>query len=374
MAGRAVDLESISRARAVIDRAGLSGLVLTTPGAVAWATGGLNTPIDRSAGLDTIWVAIGPSTVRLLTTNVEHPRLAAEWAVDDTCGISSAPWWDGAAMVKAAASALDADPARIGSDGHPGFGHDVSVALIEDRLALSPAQQTSLGTLAREATDVVESALRAWTPGESDHAVAARIAEGVESRGGQCPVLLVGGDDRVVRFRHPVAVGSPISRLAMAVLVASRGGQHVALTRFASAGALDDDLMARLAVVRSIQQDVVTACRPGATVGHVMTALADSYDRHGAPGQWRDHYQGGPIGYAQREFEIAPIQTSSHWWDVELPTGCAVAFNPSIRGGAKDEDTFLLSDDGPRWITCSGRWPTTGNPDFPRPAVLNIDN
>jgi antitoxin VapB len=116
------------------------------------------------------------------------------------------------------------------------------------------------------------------------------------------------------------------------------------------------------------------ACRPGATVGEVMTILADSYDRRGAGGQWRDHYQGGPIGYAQREFEIAPVQTSSPWWDVALPNGCAVAFNPSIRGGAKDEDTFLITDEGPSWITRSTDWPTTEDPNFPRPAVLTIEN
>jgi antitoxin VapB len=369
-----VDPESIDRARAVLDRAGLSGLVLTSPGAVAWATGGLNTPIDRSAGTDTVWVAIGPSTVSLVTTNVEHPRLVAEWASDESCPVAFAPWWDGYAMVKAAASAIDVDPARIGSDGHPGFGHDVSPLLTLERLALSAAQQASLEALARESTEVVESALRAWSPGEPDHAVAARIAEGVEAFGGQCPVLLVGGDDRVMRFRHPVAIGAPITRVAMAVLVASRGGQHVALTRFASAGRLDQDLAARLGVARGIQQDVVMACRPGATVGEVMTILADSYDRRGAGGQWRDHYQGGPIGYAQREFEIAPVQTSSPWWDVALPNGCAVAFNPSTGGGAKDEDTFLITDEGPSWITRSTDWPTTEDPNFPRPAVLTIEN
>jgi len=371
---RPVDLESIDRARAVLDRTGLPGLVLTSPGAVAWATGGLNTPIDRSAGTDTVWVAIGPSTVSLVTTNVEHPRLMAEWGSDDTCPITVAPWWDGDAMIEAAASAMGADPASIGSDGHPGFGHDISLLLTTERLALSAAQQAALETLARESTGVVESALRAWTPGETDDAVASRIAGGVEAFGGQCPVLLVGGDDRVMRFRHPVAIGAPITTLAMAVLVASRGGQHVALTRFASAGTLDHDLAARLGVARGIQQDVVTACRPGATVGEVMTILADSYDRRGAGAEWRDHYQGGPIGYAQREFEIAPVQTSSPWWDVALPNGCAVAFNPSVRGGAKDEDTFLITDDGPRWITRSADWPTTDDPNFPRPAVLTIEN
>ena len=371
---RPIDPEAIARVRALIDRDGLAGMVLTTPGAVAWATAGINTPIDRSAGTDTIWVAIGPASTALITTNVEQPRLAVDLAFDQECALMDAPWWDGDAMVRAAATAIGADPVRIGSDGHPGFGHDATVSLTIDRLALTSRQQQCMDDLACESAHVVESALRSWRPGETDHAIAARIAEGVERFGGQGPVLLVGGDDRVLRFRHPVAVGAPVNRLVMAVLVASRGGQHVALTRFASVGRVDINLADRLRVTQDIQADVVTACTPGSTVGAVMTTLADSYDRHGRGGAWREHYQGGPIGYAQREFEIAPVQTSSAWWDVTLPVGCAVAFNPSVAGGAKDEDTFLMTDDGPRWITRTESWPTTSHTGFPRPAVLDIEN
>jgi Xaa-Pro dipeptidase len=374
VSSRPVDREAIDRVRALIDRLGLGGVVLTTPGSVAWATAGINTPIDRSAGTDTIWVAIGPSITALVTTNVEQPRLAVDLAFDQDCVLVSAPWWDAEALVTAAASALGADPASLASDGHPGFGRDASFALTVERLAMTARQQQSLTDLACESAHVVEAALAGWRPGQTDHAIAARIAEGVERFGGQCPVLLVGGDERVLRFRHPVAVGLPINRLAMAVLVASRGGQHVALTRFASAGRIDMTLADRMGVTREIQKDVVTSCVPGASVGAVMTTLADSYDRHGHGGAWRDHYQGGPIGYAQREFEIAPVQTAAPWWDVALPVGCAVAFNPSVAGGAKDEDTFLITDEGPRWITRTDSWPTTGDASFPRPAVLDIEN
>ena len=51
-------------------------------------------------------------------------------------------------------------------------------------------------------------------------------------RAGIVPVcLIVGGDDRLERFRHPLADGSAMHRQAMAVLVGMRHGLHVALTR-----------------------------------------------------------------------------------------------------------------------------------------------
>ena len=365
---------ALGRVRGVLARTGLSGAVLTTPGMVAWATDGLNAPIDRSAGTDVVWVAIGTDSVAIVTTNVEGPRLAAESEPDRACPIVTAPWWDADAMVAAAVGSLGCDRADVGADGHGGFAQDLTVLLTAQRMHLTEDQRRSLGVLGFESAAAVESALRTWRPGETDRDIAARIAAAVESFGGQCPVLLVGGDQRVRRFRHPVAIGAPVKDLVMAVLVASRGGQHVALTRFAAKGPVDQGLQADLEVARSIHYDVLSACTPDATLGRVMTRLADSYARRGHPDAWRDHYQGGPIGYAQRECEIAPVQADSPWWHLTLPEGSAVAFNPSLAGGAKDEDTFVLTADGPHWITRTPHWPTTTDSPFPRPIVLDIEN
>ena len=83
---------------------------------------------------------------------------------------------------------------------------------------------------------------------------------------------------------------------------------------------------------------------------------SSSYAREGAPGGWTGHYQGGPIGYAQREFEIAPVQQGSRWYATPVAYGHAVAWNPSLPGGAKAEDTYLVSETGlHRVTTAAGR-------------------
>ena len=218
----------------------------------------------------------------------------------------------------------------------------------------------------------MQSALRTWRPGETDRAVAARIAAGVEAVGAQAPVLLVGGDDRLRRFRHPVAVGQPLHSTVMAVLVASRDGLHVALTRYASAGLPDQQLATDLERVRRIHRGALAACRPGVAAGDVLAALAAGYAGEGAEGAWREHYQGGPIGYAQREFEIAPGQVASPWWATPLPAGCAVAWNPSLAGGAKDEDTYLITHDAVEAVTVTTDWPLADDQQPARPAVLIV--
>ena len=109
--------------------------------------------------------------------------------------------------------------------------------------------------------------------------------------------------------------------------------------------------------------------------GQALSALDAGYAREGAAGGWAGHYQGGPIGFAQREFEIAPCQHDSRWYSTRIEAGHAVAWNPSLPGGAKAEDTYLVHPSGMERVTTGrGAWPVEDGDDVvpPRPAVLEV--
>jgi Xaa-Pro dipeptidase len=355
----------------VLTRRQLPGIVLTGPAAVAWASAGGSLPVDRTANVDPVWWAVAPDQPPIaVSTDVEGARLRME-ALRGVEVVTTG-WWDPQDLVTAAAKALGASADELGSDGHPAFGHDVSHDLVAIRLTLSDAEQAALRRLGHDAAAAVEEAVRHWRPGDTDLDVAATIAAAVERIGARAPVLLVGGDERVEQFRHPVAVGAPMHRLVMAVLVAEREGLHVACTRYA-ATTINDDLATGLALSQQVHRAVLAAHGTApVSVGSVVTALADAYRAAGHADAWREHYQGGPIGYAQREFELAPGQEDSPWWDHLIGPGTAVAWNPSLAGGAKDEDTYLLTDLGPELITTTGQWPTDDH-SLPRPAVWRTD-
>jgi Xaa-Pro dipeptidase len=188
-------------------------------------------------------------------------------------------------------------------------------------------------------------------------------------------VLIVGGDDRLERYRHPMAVGAKVSRLVMAVAVARRAGLHVAATRIASAAPAEPGYAALRRKVLAIEDAVLGACTPGATYGTVLSALDGAYAAAGSPGGWSGHYQGGPIGFAQREFEIAPGQAGSRWYRQPVAAGHAIAWNPSLPGGAKSEDTYLVTAEaGLVRLTVAPGWPTEHSDERqpPRPAVLEV--
>lgn len=354
----------LAAARGLIERSDIAALALQRTDGVAWITGGLTNRIEPGNPASAAWVVVTPDAAHVITTNVELPRLQAESGLD-AFELHGVDWYEDSGFVALAEELADAPAARIG-----GLGVDVSDDLVELRLALEPAEQARLGTLAADTTAALEGAAREWTPGEADLAVQARVAARLEAKGAFGACLIVGGDDRVERFRHPLAAGAPVRRLLMTVVVAERQGLHVAATRFASAGPLVSGVRSARRAASNVERAVLDASKVGATYGEALTALAAGYARAGCPDAWREHYQGGPIGYRQREFEIVPLQVESRWFGTPISAGTALAWNPSVAGGGKCEDTYLVEDHGVRRLTVSEDWPLENG----RPGVLDIVN
>jgi antitoxin VapB len=358
----------LARLRSWLAEQQLAGLVLLGSDAIAWLTGGLTCAIERGAPTAPLRVVLTPERCVALTTNVEQPRLAAE-AELDSLGIEleAAPWYDELELRRRTLALAGASTSQLACDRDTSLGRACEEELIELRLALSRREREALAALGSDTASALEGALRAWRPGQRDFELQARVERELERRGAFAPCLIVGGDERVERYRHPLASGAVMERIVMAVAVAERGGLHVAATRFVSEGRLSEAQRRVHRDARSVEEEMLAACVPGATYGEVMLACARGYRDVGQPEAWREHYQGGPIAYRQREFELVPTQRSSRWFDTPLTLGHAVAWNPSLAGGGKVEDTYLLEQEGLRRLTDSGSWPLLGG----RPAVLD---
>jgi Xaa-Pro aminopeptidase len=358
----------LARVRAWLDHRGIEALVLAGVDTVAWLSGGLTNPIERGAAVSPLWLVVTREHVAAVTTNVERPRIEAEAKLDELdISLHDTPWFERDAFVGAAEELAGRERSLLASD-LAGFGSRCDEDLVALRLQLLEPEQERLALLGRNAAAALEEALREWRPGEPDRDTQARIVERLERTGAFTACLIVGGDERVERFRHPLACGAPTTRFVMAVVVAERGGLHAAATRFAAAGPLPERVRDARAAALAVESEMLKACCRGSTYGDVLVACERAYAEVGRPGAWREHFQGGPVGYRQREFEIAPTQTGSRWFATPVEPGHAVAWNPSVRGGGKSEDTYLVEDGGLRRLTDSGDWPLSDG----RPAVLDV--
>jgi Xaa-Pro aminopeptidase len=337
-------------------------LLLTTPASVNWRTGGLSDPIDVTSSSDPVWVIETNTGSALITNEIEAPRLEHDFRVSALgWEVLTVPWFDDEARLARACEYANVERPGLLSDTTD-VGHNVKDVLTRARLVLNEAEREDLRDLGTLAGTALGVGMDAWRPGiTTDFEVASAISAALESEGARAVCLIVGGDDRLRAFRHPLAVGDVVKDALMAVVVAKRAGMHVAATRLCTRSA-DDEIVTLMKSLGSINDAIVEASLPGGTWGDTMIALALAYDDAGYHGAWREHFQGGPIGFEQREFELAPTQFDSPFWSVERRAGTAVAWNPSLRGGAKIEETYLIGRESLELLTATPSWPLVDGP------------
>lgn len=321
--------------RALLDRRGDAAAFLTTRRNFAWLTAGGTGHVVQSSEASIAGVLVTQEAAVVITQNIEVGRLVDEELTGLGLEIVSVPWWE--------PDAMEAEVARrLASRDRPAVDADLEPELCLVRSVLSPLDRHRMAELGRLAGGAVDATLAMVQPGMTEDEVVAALLSRLP--GVRAPVVLAAADERIAHYRHPLPTETPIRSRLMLVLVAERWGLHVALTRFRELTTPAPDLARRIEAVGNVQTAMHSASRPGATFGDVVAAARAAYADAGFPEEWRDHHQGGSIGYQPRERVALPGDTTV------IEAAMALAWNPSI-AGVKAEDTIVIVDGGARTVT-----------------------
>jgi antitoxin VapB len=141
------------------------------------------------------------------------------------------------------------------------------------------------------------------------------------------------------------------------------------LTRLIHFGPLSDELKKKSEAVAYIDAKLIKSTQAGKTVSDVFQIMKAAYAKVGFADEWQMHHQGGPAGYASREFLAKE--------DMEIPIGIgqAYAWNPSI-SGCKSEDTILVKESSNEILSVIEGWPTVSvyidGQTIERPQILVV--
>jgi antitoxin VapB len=364
--------EKLDRIRAYLAGSDRSGVLLTRQFNVSWITAGSEDVILRGQDGGFVWALVTPDSAYVIGSNIEANRITAEEGLDELgFEVMGVPWYEGHFS-----SAIDGlcDSSRLANDGE-GPGGGASDELQALRLVLTAGEQERMRQLGGEACTALEEAMGRLSAGMPGTQLAAEVSSRLVARGIFPFGLMVGGDERRARFRHPTTSPAPLERDALVVVVGVRGGLNIALTRTASIGAPDPQLAERHLVACEAEARAIEASRPGATYGQALQAQIEVYEAHGYRDEWRNHTQGGPIGYGAREFGVAPLAAPDRYTEIPVVAGHAIGWNPTVQG-AKSEDTFLVGQNDNEMITNSASWPSVTVPlaagSFERPGILEV--
>jgi Xaa-Pro aminopeptidase len=330
-----MNADAWSRLQQWMHQRNLPHLWLYRPENFAWLTGGDSTVIS---GEGVAFLEATAKSLTLHTSTVEAARLEEE----ETPGLPvvAHPWYS-------------APPLQQPND----VEHDLSRL----RLVLSGYAQEQFRMHGRETAAALGEAVRAAEPPWTEQQLAGVAAARLLARGIQPVVLLVAGEARLFRHRHPLPKDRPLGRLCMVVVCGRRHGLIANATRMRTWG---HPQIARLYEdVLTVEAAALQASQPGVALGQVLEAIRSAYRHIGRAEAFDEHHQGGLAGYRPREFVALPGS------DLTLQPGMAVAWNPSLPG-AKVEDTFLLTSEGLENLTLDPHWPSAVVAGRPRPAVL----
>lgn len=329
--------KALRKLRGWMEERGFPRFVVVRPENFAWLTGGGDNTVAAGEGI--AWLEVEEEKVALHTSRIEVDRLAEEEGVEADEVISH-PWYGMPA---------------------PGVPNDMEYDLTPLRLVLSHEEQGRFRWLGRDAARALGEAMRNAKPHWTERELAGAIGEEALSQGIQPLVLLVAGEERIFKYRHPLPQDRPLGRLCMAVICGRRGGLVANLTRVRSFGHPQAGGFHRL--VLQVEAAALDATQPGATLGEVVAAIQTAYREIGRSEAFEEHHQGGLAGYRPREVIAVPQDSTT------LEAGMVVAWNPSLRG-AKVEDTFLVTEIGLENLTVDPDWPTVELAGRLRPAIL----
>ena len=334
--------EAERKREAALDAAG--PFATSDPATVRWLLCGRGRPVDVASPSPYV-VAIDEDGGRVYYQDIERSRVEREERWEEL-GYEpvSYPWYE-------------PPPVAL---------RDVETAVAPLRRALSGEDADRYRAAGTAAAAAMVATLARLTP-ELTELEAAAILAFEARRHGFVPVVdLAAGEERQPLHRHPLPSAAPLGRHGLLAITAERDGLHLSLTRLFSFGEPPRELVELLHACAEVDAAMLAASRPGVTTGEVLDVAARAYAEQGFPCEWRRHHQGGITGYRGREVFATPAEPT------RLPALCAVAWNPSIAGGAKSEDTALVFTDGVEVITRTPSLAELEVDGLARPAVSQL--
>jgi Xaa-Pro dipeptidase len=338
--------DAIARIRGLMSELDLHAVVLKTRSNFSWVTGGRDNHIIAGSEFGVADLIIFANRVVCVMPSIEEKRIVEEELKDFDCEVMAPNWIEG---TEGTLHQL-LSGARVGVDTYHPIGENISTKLSAIRRILTSAQQVQYRSVSQIAAQAVEKVAMQLQQGDSEFEIAARVGYEVTRNGCLANVVLVSTDERVYAYRHPIPTSKVIDKYAMLVVCAEKYGLVANATRFVHFGELPSQLQENKEKCAYIDVQMNTATQVGRQVSDVFQVAMDAYREVGYPDDWKFLHQGGPTGYASREYLVTPQSTDL------IHAGQAYAWNPAVRG-IKSEDTILVGEQGNEFLTHTGNWP-----------------
>lgn len=362
------------RIRQMLERENLGGVIINAQHNFAWLTCGKSNGINSSTDAGVCSVLVRRDGRRfLLSNNIEMRRMLVEQISESEFEPVEFSWQEEKAngrLVIEKAQGLIGSGQTISSD----LALDPSVRTVEGLIAkarydLTPEETSRYRELGRDAGEIVGELFASLTPGQSELEVASVARNALAARNIESIVTLVGADDRIGLYRHPLPTSKIWREKLMIVVCARRHGLIASLSRIAVVGQISSELRRRTEAAAYVYANFVAASATGMIAADIYREAARAYAEKGFDDEIDKHHQGGATGYKSRDWTAHPTSAEV------IAGNQAFAWNPSITG-TKCEETIIVNGIDRETITRSPNFPAIevriGGEYFSAPGILTL--
>ena len=334
----------------------LGGILINSQANFAWATGGKSSGVNLSIEPGACFLFIRADGKKfVLANNIEMPRILSEEISSDEFEPVEFSWQDekssGDFVIEKAKSLVPGSK-NIASD----LSLSPNIRAIEGLIArcryeLTEAEVERFRNLGKDAGSVMSKIFELVKPGETEKRIARKVKNALAFYNIEPVVTLVGADERIAKFRHPVPTSKVWEKVLLIAVCARREGLIASLSRIACVGEIPDELRRKTEAVAHVFANFLAATQPGANGAEIYKIAAQAYAEKGFGDEINFHHQGGAAGYKSRDWVAHPASAEV------VKNNQAFAWNPSITG-TKAEETVIAGENGIEYLTAS--------PDFPQ--------
>ena len=338
---------------------GLKGVLLTRQSNFTWITGGGNNFVVMGSDLGVASALIIDKSSYIITSNIESARIREEEIDLHACcslkknagrifSFAIFPWQEEEKRIDLIKKICPLN--KIASDSPVSGTKPLGSDFAQLRYSLTPEEIDRYIRLGEECGKSMGKVCRSIETGDSENEIAGRLSEDLLAKGIVPTVLLIAADDRIRKYRHPIATDKKVKKYVMVVLCGRKWGLIVSLTRLVHFGKVSAELYRKHDAVTKVDACFIAGTKPGTKVSEIFKCALKTYKETGFADEWKLHHQGGATGYEGRDYKGTLSCREV------VRENQAFAWNPSITG-TKSEDTIIAIPTKSKVISVVPGWP-----------------
>jgi len=350
------------RVRAFLEREGLDALVLGRQDDFAWITAGGDSRVITTSEMGFAYLVITRDLKWLVSQWMDGQRFVDEHVAGQGYELVTPYWHQGSPEDKVLELTKGM---RVGADFALPGARQYGAEIVDLHYPLTDLDIDRCRWIGRTADQILTQVAQDLQPGMTEREIAARLLYEYALAGLTIDVLIVGADERIERYRHPIPTDNALQRYALLHPAARRWGLHANVTRLVHFGEPSPETRRAMDAAATVGAHVATMLAPGVRFADILVEQKRLYAELDYPDEWNYHFQGGITGYT--------LGDAARCLNPEARVVERQAYDYFITvTGAKFEEFLLLTEHGIEIASQGSGWPMR-NIDTPRGAIAVPD-